>query len=144
VRQESQARFDRLPVVAVEHVEMVVSAKTGIPLERLHEQEKEKLLKLESRLEKRVIGQKAAVKAFQTQFAGLAPACKIRTARLAPSCFGPDRRGKDGADARLSEFLFDDDRALLRFDMSEYMEKHSVARLIGAPPGYVGYEGAGS
>jgi ATP-dependent Clp protease ATP-binding subunit ClpB len=122
----------------------VVSKWTGKPIERMMEGEREKLLKMEERIEERVVGQKDAV---------LAVARAVRRARsglqdpnrpIGSFIFlGPTGVGKTELAKALAEFLFDDEQYMIRVDMSEYMEKHSVARLIGAPPGYVGYEEGG-
>src|SRR5437660_1580325 len=131
--------------VTASHVAQVVSRWTGIPVDRMLEGEKEKLLRMEQQLGKRVIGQAEAVKAVSTAVrrarAGLQdPNRPIGSFML----LGPTGVGKTELTKALAEYLFDDEAALVRIDMSEYMEKHSVARLIGAPPGYVGYEEGGS
>jgi ATP-dependent Clp protease ATP-binding subunit ClpB len=127
-----------------EDVAEVISKWTGIPLSRMLEGEMEKLLHMEARLHTRVIGQDVAVKS-------VADAVRRSRARLQDPnrpmgsfiFLGPTGVGKTELARALAEFLFDDEHALTRIDMSEYMEKHSVARLIGAPPGYVGYEEGG-
>ncbi len=130
--------------VTEEDVASVVAAWTGIPVNRLKEGEKEKLLSIESRLGERVIGQKDAVKsvsnAIRRARAGLGDEGRPIGSFL---FLGPTGVGKTELSKALAEFLFDNERAMTRIDMSEYMEKHSVARLIGAPPGYVGYEEGG-
>src|SRR5216684_4275823 len=131
--------------VTADHVAQVVSRWTGVPVEKMLEGEKEKLLRMEEQLTKRVIGQAEAVRAVSTAVrrarAGLQdPHRPIGSFRF----LGPTGVGKTELTKALAEFLFDDENALLRVDMSEYMEKHSVARLIGAPPGYVGYEEGGA
>ncbi|WP_069334093.1 ATP-dependent chaperone ClpB [Mycobacterium tuberculosis] len=122
----------------------VVSAWTGIPAGRLLEGETAKLLRMEDELGKRVIGQKAAVTAVSDAVrrsrAGVSDPNRPTGAFL---FLGPTGVGKTELAKALAEFLFDDERAMIRIDMSEYSEKHSVARLIGAPPGYVGYEQGG-
>jgi len=130
--------------VTDEDVAFVVSKWTGIPVSRMMEGEMEKLVRMEDYLRKRVIGQDDAI---------VAVANAVRRARsgiaepdrpLGSFIFlGPTGVGKTELARTLAEFLFDDERAMIRIDMSEYMEKHSVARLIGAPPGYVGYEEGG-
>jgi ATP-dependent Clp protease ATP-binding subunit ClpB len=130
--------------VGEEDVAGVVSRWTGVPVERLLEGQAEKLLRMEDELHKRVVGQDAAVTAV---------AEAVRRARSGLSdpnrpvgvflLMGPTGVGKTELARTLAEFLFDSDKAMIRIDMSEYMEKHAVARLIGAPPGYVGYEEGG-
>ena len=130
--------------VTEEDVASVVSAWTGIPVNRLKEGEKEKLLNIETRLGERVIGQENAITAVSNAVrrarAGLGDESKPIGSFL---FLGPTGVGKTELSKALAEFLFDDEAAMTRIDMSEYMEKHSVARLIGAPPGYVGYEEGG-
>jgi ATP-dependent Clp protease ATP-binding subunit ClpB len=131
--------------VTADHVAQVVSRWTGIPVDRMLEGEKEKLLHMEEGLAKRVIGQAEAVKAVATAVrrarAGLQDPHRPTGSFM---FLGPTGVGKTELTKALAEFLFDDETALLRIDMSEYMEKHSVSRLIGAPPGYVGYEEGGA
>jgi ATP-dependent Clp protease ATP-binding subunit ClpB len=131
--------------VTADHVAQVVSRWTGIPVDRMLEGEKEKLLHMEQGLAKRIIGQDEAVKAVATAVrrarAGLQDPHRPTGSFM---FLGPTGVGKTELTKALAEFLFDDEQALLRLDMSEYMEKHSVARLIGAPPGYVGYEEGGA
>ena len=130
--------------VTEEDVASVVAAWTGIPVNSLKEGEKEKLLKMESRLGERVIGQKNAIisvsNAVRRARAGLGDGSRPIGSFL---FLGPTGVGKTELSKALAEFIFDDEGAMVRIDMSEYMEKHSVARLIGAPPGYVGYEEGG-
>ena len=130
--------------VTEEDVASVVAAWTGIPVNRLKEGEREKLLSIESRLGKRVIGQKDAVQsvsnAIRRARAGLGDEGRPIGSFL---FLGPTGVGKTELSKALAELLFDNEGAMTRIDMSEYMEKHSVARLIGAPPGYVGYEEGG-
>src|SRR5690606_869970 len=122
----------------------VVSRWTGVPVTRLMQGEMEKLVNLEERLHRRVVGQNVAVEAVANAVrrnrAGLADPNRPIGSFL---FLGPTGVGKTELARALAEFLFDDERALVRIDMSEYMEKHSVSRLIGAPPGYVGYEEGG-
>ena len=131
--------------VTPDQIAGVVSRWTGIPVDRMLEGEREKLLKMEDALAKRVVGQREAVdavaKAVRRARAGLQdPNRPIGSFMF----LGPTGVGKTELSKALAAFLFDDENAMLRIDMSEYMEKHSVARLIGAPPGYVGYEEGGA
>ena len=131
--------------VTADHVAQVVSRWTGIPVDRMLEGEKEKLLRMEQQLSKRVVGQAEAVKAVSTAVRRARAGLQDPNRPIGSFMFlGPTGVGKTELTKALAEFLFDDEAALLRIDMSEYMEKHSVARLIGAPPGYVGYEEGGS
>ncbi|NNJ92878.1 MAG: ATP-dependent chaperone ClpB, partial [Gammaproteobacteria bacterium] len=130
--------------VTEEEIASVVSKWTGIPVSKMLEGEKEKLLRMEEELGKRVIGQSEAVgavsNAIRRSRAGLADPNRPNGSFL---FLGPTGVGKTELCKALAEFLFDTDEAMVRIDMSEFMEKHSVARLIGAPPGYVGYEEGG-
>ena len=134
----------RSSVVDEKDIAEIIARQTGIPLSRLFEGEAEKLLDLENQLHKRVIGQNASIEAVSEAIrrsrAGLSDPKRPIGSFL---FLGPTGVGKTELAKALAEFLFDDEAALLRIDMSEYMEKHSVARLIGAPPGYVGYEEGG-
>jgi ATP-dependent Clp protease ATP-binding subunit ClpB len=131
--------------VTANHIAQVVARWTGIPVDRMLEGEREKLLKMEETIGKRVVGQAEAVKSV---------AAAVRRARAGLQdphrpigsfmFLGPTGVGKTELTKALAAFLFDDENALIRIDMSEYMEKHSVARLIGAPPGYVGYDEGGA
>ncbi len=122
----------------------VVSRWTGIPVDRMLEGEREKLLAMEATIGKRVIGQKAAVEAVSRAVRRARAGLQDPHRPLGSFLFlGPTGVGKTELTKALAGFLFDDDAAMVRIDMSEYMEKHSVARLIGAPPGYVGYEEGG-
>ena len=131
--------------VGEEEIAKIVSKWTGIPVGRLLEGEVQKLVHMEERLRQRVVGQDAALAdAWRMRFAAAAPDCPIRNRPIGSFLFlGPTGVGKTELARALAEFLFDDERAMIRLDMSEYMEKHSVARMIGAPPGYVGYEEGG-
>ena len=131
--------------VGPDDIAEVVQAWTGIPAGRLLEGETQKLLRMEDELAKRVVGQPDAVRAGRpTPSAGRAPASPTPTGPTGSFLFlGPTGVGKTELAKALAEFLFDDERAMVRIDMSEYSEKHSVARLVGAPPGYVGYEAGG-
>ena len=131
--------------VTGEHVAEVVSRWTGVPVSRMLEGEREKLLKMEERLHARIVGQDRAVaavsEAVRRARAGLHDPGRPVGSFL---FLGPTGVGKTELCKALAAFLFDDDTAMLRLDMSEYMEKHAVSRLLGAPPGYVGYEEGGS
>jgi ATP-dependent Clp protease ATP-binding subunit ClpB len=130
--------------VGAEEIAEVVSRATGIPVSKLMQGEREKLLNMEQRLHQRVVGQDEAVRlvseAIRRSRAGLADPNRPYGSFL---FLGPTGVGKTELCKALAEFLFDSEEHLIRIDMSEYMEKHSVARLIGAPPGYVGYEEGG-
>lgn len=131
--------------VTPDHVAQVVSRWTGVPVDRMLEGEKEKLLRMEEAIGKRVIGQEEAVKAVSTAVRRARAGLQDPNRPIGSFMFlGPTGVGKTELTKALAAFLFDDDSALIRIDMSEYMEKHSVARLIGAPPGYVGYEEGGA
>ena len=130
--------------VGVEEIAEVVSRSTGIPVSKMLQGEREKLLHMEERLHQRVVGQDEAVRlvseAIRRSRAGLSDPNRPSGSFL---FLGPTGVGKTELSKALAEFLFDSQDYLVRIDMSEYMEKHSVARLIGAPPGYVGYEEGG-
>ena len=131
--------------VTPDHVAAVVSRWTGVPVDRMLEGEKEKLLRMEEVLGARVVGQKEAVEAVSTAVRRARAGLQDPNRPIGSFMFlGPTGVGKTELTKALASFLFDDDTALVRIDMSEYMEKHSVARLIGAPPGYVGYEEGGA
>ncbi|MBD2139156.1 ATP-dependent chaperone ClpB [Anabaena sp. FACHB-1237] len=122
----------------------IVAKWTGIPVNRLLESEKQKLLKLEQHLHQRVIGQEEAVAAVSAAIRRARAGMKDPSRPIGSFLFmGPTGVGKTELARALAQFLFDSDDALIRLDMSEYMEKHSVSRLVGAPPGYVGYEEGG-
>ncbi|MGE4430549.1 MAG: ATP-dependent chaperone ClpB [Sphingobium sp.] len=130
--------------VTSEDIASVVSRWTGIPVDRMMEGEREKLLNMEQELGKRVIGQEQAVRAVSTAVRRSRAGLQDPNRPLGSFLFlGPTGVGKTELTKSLAEFLFDDSNAMVRIDMSEFMEKHSVARLIGAPPGYVGYEEGG-
>ncbi|MGO4172075.1 ATP-dependent chaperone ClpB [Bosea sp. TAF32] len=131
--------------VTPDHVAQVVSRWTGVPVDRMLEGEKEKLLRMEEVLGARVVGQREAVEAVSTAVRRARAGLQDPNRPIGSFMFlGPTGVGKTELTKALAAFLFDDDSALVRIDMSEYMEKHSVARLIGAPPGYVGYEEGGA
>jgi ATP-dependent Clp protease ATP-binding subunit ClpB len=128
-----------------EDIAEVVSRWTGIPVSRLLEGEIQKLLRLEEELHRRVVGQEEAVRAVAEAVRRARAGLKDPNRPIGSFIFlGPTGVGNTELARALAECLFDDERALIRIDMSEYMEKHSVARLIGAPPGYVGYEEGGA
>jgi ATP-dependent Clp protease ATP-binding subunit ClpB len=130
--------------VTPENIAQVVSRWTGIPVDKMLEGEREKLLHMEQGLEKRVIGQDAAVKAISNAVRRARAGLQDQGRPIGSFLFlGPTGVGKTELTKALASFLFDDDSAMVRIDMSEFMEKHAVARLIGAPPGYVGYEEGG-
>ena len=130
--------------VLPDHVAQVVSLWTGIPVDRMLEAEKDKLLGMEGEIAKRVIGQDEAVYAISTAVRRARAGLQDPDRPIGSFMFlGPTGVGKTELTKALAAFLFDDENAMIRIDMSEYMEKHSVARLIGAPPGYVGYEEGG-
>ncbi|MCW2362907.1 MULTISPECIES: ATP-dependent chaperone ClpB [Sphingobium] len=130
--------------VTSEDIASVVSRWTGIPVDKMLEGEREKLLAMEEELGRRVIGQADAVKAVSTAVRRSRAGLQDPNRPLGSFLFlGPTGVGKTELTKALAEFLFDDSNAMVRIDMSEFMEKHSVARLIGAPPGYVGYEEGG-
>jgi ATP-dependent Clp protease ATP-binding subunit ClpB len=127
-----------------EDIAEVVSRWTGIPVSKMLEGEREKLVKMEDRLGHRVIGQEEAVVAVSNAVRRARSGLQDPNRPIGSFIFmGPTGVGKTELAKALAEFLFDDEQAIIRIDMSEYMEKHSVARLIGAPPGYVGYEEGG-
>ncbi len=131
--------------VTPDHIAQVVSRWTGIPVDRMLEGEREKLLRMEDELAKRVVGQAEAVHAVSTAVRRARAGLQDPNRPIGSFMFlGPTGVGKTELSKAVAEFLFDDEHAMVRVDMSEYMEKHSVARLIGAPPGYVGYEEGGA
>jgi ATP-dependent Clp protease ATP-binding subunit ClpB len=131
--------------VTPDHIAQVVSRWTGIPVDRMLEGERDKLLRMEDALAARVVGQAEAVHAVSTAVRRARAGLQDPNRPIGSFLFlGPTGVGKTELTKSLAAFLFDDETALIRIDMSEYMEKHSVARLIGAPPGYVGYEEGGA
>ena len=130
--------------VTGEDIAKVVAAWTGIPVSRLQEGERAKLVRMEKRLGERVIGQRPAIDAVSNAVRRARAGLQDENRPIGSFLFlGPTGVGKTELSKALAEFLFDDEGAMVRIDMTEYMEKHSVARLIGAPPGYVGYEEGG-
>ena len=130
--------------VTEEDIAKVVSVWTGIPVSNLQEGERQKLVKMEERLIERVVGQGQAIKAVSNAVRRARAGLQEENRPIGSFMFlGPTGVGKTELSKALAEFLFDDENAIIRLDMSEYMEKHTVARLIGAPPGYVGYEEGG-
>jgi ATP-dependent Clp protease ATP-binding subunit ClpB len=145
-QQEAAAQDGRLlkEEVDAEDIAEIVSRWTGIPVSRLVEGEIEKLMKMEDRLHERVIGQDEAITAVANAIRRSRAGLSDPNRPLGSFIFlGPTGVGKTELARALAQFLFDDDQAIVRIDMSEYMEPHSVSRLIGAPPGYVGYEEGG-
>jgi ATP-dependent Clp protease ATP-binding subunit ClpB len=131
--------------VTESHIAQVVSRWTGIPVDRMLEGEREKLLHMEGELQRRVVGQADAVIAVSTAVRRARAGLQDPNRPIGSFMFlGPTGVGKTELTKALASFLFDDEHALVRIDMSEYMEKHSVSRLIGAPPGYVGYDEGGA
>lgn len=130
--------------VSEEEIAAIVSKWTGVPVSKILESEREKLIKLEKELSKRVVGQPRALEAVSNAIRRSRAGIADKNRPMGTFLFlGPTGVGKTELAKALAEFLFNDEKALVRFDMSEYMEKHSVARLIGAPPGYIGYEEGG-
>ena len=144
---DADAREDGLMVeeaVRPEQIAEVVERWTGIPMSKMLEGEREKLLKMEEELGKRVVGQQAAVVAVSNAVRRARAGLNDEGRPLGSFLFlGPTGVGKTELTKALAEYLFDDEHAMVRIDMSEFMEKHSVSRLIGAPPGYVGYDEGG-
>ncbi len=135
----------KIVTVTEEDIAEVVSSWTGIPLKKLEETESEKLLKLEDALHQRIVGQDEAIKAVATAIRRARSGLKDPRRPIGVFLFlGPTGVGKTELAKALAEHLFGDEAALVRFDMSEYMERFAMSRLIGAPPGYVGYEEGGS
>ncbi len=131
--------------VTENHIAQVVSRWTGIPVDKMLQGERDKLLRMEEAIAKRVVGQAEAVHAVSTAVRRARAGLQDPNRPIGSFMFlGPTGVGKTELTKALAAFLFDDEHAMARIDMSEYMEKHSVARLIGAPPGYVGYEEGGA
>ena len=147
LKTAEEAESDRMieEAVTAEHIAGVVSRWTGIPVDRMLEGERDKLLHMEDNVKRRVVGQDEAVTAVANAIRRARAGLQDPNRPIGSFLFlGPTGVGKTELARALAEFLFDDDSAMHRIDMSEFMEKHSVARLIGAPPGYVGYEEGGS
>src|SRR5437763_1340239 len=131
--------------VTANHIAQVVSRWTGVPVDKMPEGEKDKLLQLEDMLSQRVVGQAEAVRAVATAVRRSRAGLQDPNRPMGSFMFlGPTGVGKTELTKALAEYLFNDETAMVRLDMSEYMEKHSVSRLIGAPPGYVGYDEGGA
>ena len=142
VRQEGSLLSEE---VTAEEIAEVVSKWTGIPVTRMMEGEQEKLLHMEEKLRRRVVGQDEALRAVSNAVRRARAGLQDPNRPIGSFIFlGPTGVGKTETARALAEFLFDDEHAMVRIDMSEYMEKHTVSRLIGAPPGYVGYEEGGA
>lgn len=148
-RAEAQKNWEEktsktLNEVSVEDVADIVSMTTGVPVSNLTEAETEKLLRMESVLHERVIGQDEAITALSKAIRRSRSGLKDPKRPVGSFIFlGPSGVGKTELSKALAEFLFNSEDALISFDMSEYMEKHSVSRLVGSPPGYVGYDEGG-
>jgi len=146
LKQAEEMGNERLVNEAVteEHIAGVVSRWTGIPVDKMLEGEREKLLQMEKSLDARVVGQDEAVRAVSNAVRRARAGLQDPNRPIGSFLFlGPTGVGKTELTKALASFLFDDDNAMVRIDMSEFMEKHSVSRLIGAPPGYVGYDEGG-
>ncbi|MBI3324997.1 MAG: ATP-dependent Clp protease ATP-binding subunit [Candidatus Omnitrophica bacterium] len=145
VKQEwKKTKGDAMPQITSEDIAVVVSKWTGVPVSRLEEKEGERLLKMESHLHNRIIGQEEAMTAIARAIRRSRAGIKDPRRPIGSFIFlGPTGVGKTLLARALAEFLFGDEDALAQYDMSEYMEKFNVSRLVGAPPGYVGYEEGG-
>ncbi len=144
LREKSSAKRLLHEEVTDEDIARVVASWTGIPVSRMMETERQKLVKMEERLQQRVVGQQEAISAVANAVRRSRSGLQDPNRPVGSFIFlGPTGVGKTETARALAEFLFDDENAMVRIDMSEYMEKHTVARLIGAPPGYVGYEEGG-
>lgn len=144
LREIQQGQMMLKEEVSAEDIASIVAKWTGIPVDKLLEGEKEKLVNAENELSKRVVGQKTAIKVVSNAIRRARAGLQDPHRPLGSFIFmGPTGVGKTELARSLADFLFDDESAIIRIDMSEFMEKHSVARLIGAPPGYVGYDEGG-
>ncbi len=144
IKKWREERGKGIPVVDVEVVATVISRMTGVPISRLKEEEKKRLLKLEKILHERVIAQEEAIVAVAEAIRRGRVGLKDPNRPIASFLFlGPTGVGKTELAKALAEYVFGDEKAIIRLDMSEYMEKHSVSKLIGSPPGYVGFEEGG-
>ena len=145
ITQKTQNTEDDIETVTPSAIATVVSKWTGIPVDKLLSNEQEKLVDMEKIISKRVIGQDVAIKAVSDAVRRSRSGLNDPNKPIGSFLFlGPTGVGKTELAKALAEFLFNEDTAVLRIDMSEYMEKHSVARLIGAPPGYIGYDEGGA
>ncbi|MEE9218660.1 MAG: ATP-dependent Clp protease ATP-binding subunit [Acidobacteriota bacterium] len=143
-RKKSEEERNVVVEVAEQDIEEVISRWTGVPLPTVREEEKEKLLNMESYLHKRIIGQQTAISAIARAIRRSRAGLKSPTRPVGSFVFlGPTGVGKTEVARTLAEFLFGNEGSLIRFDMSEYMEKHSIAKMIGSPPGYVGHDEGG-
>jgi ATP-dependent Clp protease ATP-binding subunit ClpB len=143
--ESQEAGADTLETVTAESIASIVSRWTGVPVEKMLEGERDKLLKMEEVLGARIVGQEKAVTSVSDAVRRARAGLKDPARPIGSFLFlGPTGVGKTELTKALAAFMFDDDTAITRMDMSEYMEKHSVARLIGAPPGYVGYDEGGA
>ena len=143
-RKKSEEERNIVVEVAEQDIEEVISRWTGVPLPTVREEEKEKLLNMESYLHQRIIGQETAISAISRAIRRSRAGLKSPLRPVGSFVFlGPTGVGKTEVARTLAEFLFGNENALIRFDMSEYMEKHSIAKMIGSPPGYIGHDEGG-
>lgn len=144
LKKWKEMTYKEVPLVTAEDVSYTVSKMTGIPLFKLEQTESEKLLNMEEALHRRIIGQDEAIKSVAKAIRRSRAGLKSKNRPIGSFFFlGPTGVGKTELAKALAEFMFNDESALIKFDMSEYMEKFNVSKLIGAPPGYVGYEEGG-
>jgi len=143
-RKKSEEERNVVVEVAAQDIEEVISRWTGVPLPTVREEEKEKLLNMESYLHQRIVGQETAISAISRAIRRSRAGLKNPLRPVGSFVFlGPTGVGKTEVARTLAEFLFGNENALIRFDMSEYMEKHSIAKMIGSPPGYIGHDEGG-